>query len=88
MPLGDICSGISFRYDDSIFVALEEPCGEKIFQLHVKISEHMSCIDRFDTTSAVRPGTMRLRLVEPGRKLCTRLAMGPSSSTRGDTARM
>ena len=27
MPLGDICSGISFRYDDSIFVALAEPCG-------------------------------------------------------------
>ena len=26
MPLGDICSGISFRYDDSIFVALAEPC--------------------------------------------------------------
>ena len=25
MPLGDICSGISFRYDDSIFVALAEP---------------------------------------------------------------
>ena len=28
MPLGDICSGISFRYDDSIFVALEEPWGQ------------------------------------------------------------
>ena len=26
MPLGDICSGISFRYDDSIFVSLAEPC--------------------------------------------------------------
>ena len=26
MPLSDICSGISFRYDDSIFVALAEPC--------------------------------------------------------------
>ena len=26
MPLVDICSGISFRYDDSIFVALAEPC--------------------------------------------------------------
>ena len=26
MPIGNICSGISFRCDDSIFVALAEPC--------------------------------------------------------------
>ena len=26
MPIGNIWSGISFRHDDSIFVALAEPC--------------------------------------------------------------
>ena len=29
MPLGDICSGISLRYDDSISVALAEPWDER-----------------------------------------------------------
>ena len=27
MPIGNIWSGISFRHDDSIFVALAEPCN-------------------------------------------------------------
>ena len=29
MPIGNIWSGISFRYDDSIFVALAEPCKRR-----------------------------------------------------------
>ena len=27
MPIGNIWSGISFRHDDSIFIALAEPCS-------------------------------------------------------------
>ena len=47
MPLGDICSGISFRYDDSIFVALAEPCrNNNIIMSRLPGSRHRLVLQR------------------------------------------
>ena len=84
MPLGHICSGISFRCDNSIFVALEEPCVEGGVLVHTvhwlrcgvgDVGDH-PLVDKGPVNLGVRAGDLDTPDIRVGEELISVMPHG------------